>query len=187
MEHLLQLGIATMPIRFENNQIDFDADMLHFSPKILSLLDVIEHFPANGLEQTFKNIMGRFRNLDLIVIKIPVSNGLLFRIAKLLCRATIEGPIRQLFQFGTWPPHFQYFSHRSIALFVENVGLSVVGTFDDPDFDGIVDRLQFFRQPAPESIKRMIDSVTSSACHTFGCDSRIVIARMQQPRLKKAP
>jgi Methyltransferase domain len=99
---------------------------LSFRPRILALLDVIEHFPAARLSAMFGEIVTGLRpELELIVVKVPVADGILYRLARLLARGRIFGPLEQLYQVGTEPPHRSYFTRRSLDAFLSVHGLRV--------------------------------------------------------------
>jgi hypothetical protein len=108
---------------------------LSFRPRVVSLLDVIEHFPTERLPSRLRGIVSACgRDLELVVVKVPVA-GLLHAGATALSRAGIAGPLRQLYQCGTWPPHFSYFSPASAERLLATAGLTVVERFGDRDFE----------------------------------------------------
>jgi methyltransferase family protein len=99
---------------------------LSFRPRVLALLDVIEHFPAARLPELFINVVDGLRpELELVVVKVPVADGILYRLARALARARIFGPLEQLYQVGTEPPHLSYFTRRSLHVFLSARGLRV--------------------------------------------------------------
>jgi Methyltransferase domain len=99
---------------------------LSFRPRILALLDVIEHFPAARLPELFTKVVGDLRpELELVALKVPVADGILYRLARTLARARIFGPLEQLYQVGTDPPHLSYFTRRSLHAFLSARGLRV--------------------------------------------------------------
>jgi hypothetical protein len=108
---------------------------LSFRPRVVSLLDVIEHFPPERLAARVRGIVGACgSDLELVVVKVPLA-GLLYAGAKALCGAGASGPLRQLYQAGTWPPHFNYFSAASADRLLLAAGLSVIERVGDPDFE----------------------------------------------------
>ncbi len=109
---------------------------LPFRPRVLTMLDVVEHFPPDQLNEVLGNVLRGLRpELELVVIKVPDAGGLFYRGAQLLARAGIAGPIEQLYQVGTNPPHFSYFTHRSMRRLLESLGLTVLGVRGDRDFE----------------------------------------------------
>ena len=86
---------------------------LSFRPRVLCLLDVVEHFPPDELEARLRGIVGACgEDLEVVLVKVPVA-GLLYAGARALSRLGVSGPLLQLYQAGTWPPHFNYFSPAS--------------------------------------------------------------------------
>lgn len=108
---------------------------LSFRPRVLCLLDVVEHFPPDRLQARFRGIVAACgRDLELVVVKVPLP-GLLYAGAMALSRVGAAGPLRQLYQAGTWPPHFNYFSGASAEGLLAAAGLSVIERVGDPDFE----------------------------------------------------
>ena len=113
--------------------MDFSA--LQFKPEVVTFLDVLEHFEGD-LGARLAAWMRRLpSSVRLLVFKVPVRDGLLFSLARLSWHGGARGLGRQLFQVGTHPPHYQYFSRLSLGLFTSSLGLSPLATFDDIDFE----------------------------------------------------
>ena len=116
-------------------------------PEVLTLLDVIQHFPPAEL-------LGRVTALaaaaDLLVVKVPTSAGLLYKASSLLGRAGRGAPIEQLYQVGSAPPHHHYFTARSLRVLLQRAGLRIVAQRRDRDFEpsALADRAGL-RLPAP--------------------------------------
>ncbi|HQQ78282.1 MAG TPA: methyltransferase domain-containing protein [Thermoanaerobaculia bacterium] len=132
-------GLTRSGIEVHRLSTDEDAasalSRLSFRPRVLSLLDVIEHFPPDRLESRLRSIVGACgRGLELVIVKVPVP-GLLYAGASALARVGFSGPFLQLYQAGTWPPHFSYFSLASARLALAAAGLSVIESFGDADFE----------------------------------------------------
>ena len=72
--------------------------------------------------------------LELVMVKVPVA-GLLYTGASALSRVGVAGPLRQLYQAGTWPPHFNYFSPASAERLFAAARLSVIERVGDLDFE----------------------------------------------------
>jgi hypothetical protein len=126
-------AIALSPTGTKNAEV---LQKLPFRPRVLTMLDVVEHFPPDQLHEVLGNLLRGLRpELELIVIKVPDSGGLFYRSARLLARAGITGPIEQLYQVGTDPPHFHYFNHGSMRRLLESLGLTVLEVKGDRDFE----------------------------------------------------
>lgn len=107
-----------------------------FRPRVLTLLDVVEHFPAPQLRAQLTGILhGLQPGLELIVLKVPDAGGLLYRTARLMLAGGATAPMEQLYQVGTDPPHWNYFTQRSMRQLLESLGLRVIVTQGDRDFE----------------------------------------------------
>ncbi|MGZ3694050.1 MAG: class I SAM-dependent methyltransferase [Bdellovibrionota bacterium] len=113
---------------------------LSFAPKVVSLFDVLEHFPGEQALHSVRRMVAELPDLKWIVIKVPVSDGILFRIANGL-KGLAPGPYNQLFQAGTFPPHFHYFSRASLGQFLKKAGLEATLIWDDSDLDNLFHRI----------------------------------------------
>jgi len=86
---------------------------------VLSTLDVIEHLDdLNAFAQLVKRKVRR-----LWVIKVPSSEGLLFRVAHLL---RVGSAVRRLWQADYEHPHVVYFDRASLTRFLQKHGFDVV-------------------------------------------------------------
>lgn len=107
-----------------------------FKPKVLSLLDVVEHFDLDALKAFLGNILASLApELKLVVIKVPLTDGLLYRTAGWLSRMNFFDPINQLYQVGTNPPHLGYFSNASMEVFLKQAGLNLVDRIGDCEIE----------------------------------------------------
>jgi SAM-dependent methyltransferase len=152
---------------------------LPFQPTTVTFLDVIEHL-SGDLVGVFNSWLSRLTPATrYIVLKVPVQDGLLFRMARLLRWIGLGGPMRQLFQVGTWPPHFHYFCDRSFTAFLGRLKLDIVESWVDPDFepDQLRARISSLNL-VPNKIVRPIASwLYARAVRTGRADSRIVVLR----------
>jgi hypothetical protein len=137
---------------------------LSFPPRVVTLLDVIEHFPPWRVAAFLSSLLTELgARLELLVVKVPVADGLLYRIARLLAAAGVRGPLAQLYQVGTWPPHRSYFSVRSMTVLLTRVGLEAVARLDDLDFE-------------PELLAARTKRAHSSAAPLLGLSGRALAA-----------
>jgi hypothetical protein len=108
---------------------------LSFRPRVVTLLDVVEHFPPDELRARLRSIVDACReDLEIVAMKVPVA-GLLYGGASLLARSGAPRLLSQLYQVGTWPPHLNYFSTTSAERLLTTAGLRVVDRIGDPDFE----------------------------------------------------
>ena len=177
VSHVRELGLQGIRLEADDSLL-WDTTAMAFVPRTITFLDVIEHFP-DDMVATFSSWLARLpRQTRFFLFKVPCRDGVLFRTSRCLARIGVTGPIKQLFQIGTSPPHLQYFSSRSLRLFVKNLGLTVAEEWGDPDVEP-----GKLHNRAP-SISMLPPIVVSSAAslvigcgRTIGClDSRIVLA-----------
>ena len=116
---------------------------LSFRPRVLAMLDVVEHFPPDELRTRMSELVEQLRP-ELLVIKVPLAEGLLFRTASALTALGVPGPLDQLYQLGTDPPHYHFFCQRSVRRFLEESGLELCAAEVDRDFEPseLVDRVR---------------------------------------------
>jgi Zn ribbon nucleic-acid-binding protein len=152
---------------------------LTFRPRVVTLLDVVEHFPPETLRSRLRSIVAACGpELEIVAMKVPVA-GLLYGAAASLCAAGAPRLLGQLYQAGTWPPHFNYFSRTSAARLLESAGLAVVARAGDPDFepDFLGSRVGA-TGPAARAMARAGGEVLSAAIRVSGkYDTLVLLAR----------
>lgn len=152
-------------------------DRLPFRPQVLTLLDVAEHFPPTRVVPVLSELVTFLRpELQMVVVKVPVSNGLLYKMASALLRTGARGPIDQLFQVGTEPPHQSYFSRRSAQTVLEKAGLHVVHTLDDRDFEPahFLSRMRSFSR-VPAFLANQGGRVAAGAISALGLEDSLIL------------
>lgn len=154
------------------NKFRADWSSLPFASKILSFLDVIEHFPGAEVFSVVQEALRKISSLEWLIIKVPNSQGALFQIAKSI-RTAFPAPYAQLFQVGTYPPHFHYFSPASILGWGERLGLKPMAEFSDPDYDRLFDRISFLQNKPGEFLLRPLLRVLPN-------DTKILFFRVQR-------
>jgi hypothetical protein len=153
--------------------------LLSFRPRVVTLLDVLEHFPPERLEPTLRRIVRACGSgLEIVVVKVPVP-GLLYAGAAALCRAGAPGPLLQLYQAGTWPPHFNYFSRTSAERLMAAAGLSVIQRIGDPDYepDSLGQRIGAARWAAVAVARIGGEALAAAVRITRRFDSMVLFAR----------
>jgi hypothetical protein len=162
---------------------------LSFRPRVVSLLDVVEHFPPERLRARLRGIVSACgRDLELVVVKVPIA-GLLYAGAKALSGLGASGPLRQLYQAGTWPPHFNYFSAPSAERLLASAGLSVIERVRDPDFDpDCFGQRIGAKGPAGRALARIGGGALAAAVRITGrFDSMVFFARPASPGRPRDP
>lgn len=149
---------------------------LSFRPRVVTLLDVVEHFPLDTLKQRLLRIVAACGDsLELVVVKVPVP-GLLYAGAAALRRASAPGPLRQLYQVGTRPPHIHYFSAVSIGLLLDAAGLREIAREGDPDFEPSALGARIGAGgPAAQALSRVAGEALAAAVRASGRFDSIVV------------
>lgn len=161
---------------------DLRLGALSFRPRILSFLDVIEHFAVDRLPAMFADVVDQLRpDVELVVVKVPVADGLLYRTARLLARSRMYGPLDQLYQVGTFPPHYSYFTRRSLGEFLAAHGLRVIDGFGVLEFDpsSFGARVAALRR-APRAATRLLGATVALVAERSAHDAYVVLARPEK-------
>jgi hypothetical protein len=177
MRLLAERGIAAVPMAVAGERLELDVAKLPFRPRIVTLLDVIEHFPPERQAEWLGGIIAHAA--DGVVVKVPSSGGFLFRLARALARAGVaRGPLRQLYQAGTFPPHYHYFGAESLRRLLERGGLEVVAVVRDLDFEPGRFSARLAARPAAAWLIDLGMRALSPFIRAFGWhDSLMVFAR----------
>jgi hypothetical protein len=158
------------------------AQALSFRPRVMALLDVVEHLPPESLAAFLTSLARELGGaLELLVIKVPIVEGLLYRIARLGAAVGFREPLLQLYQVGTWPPHRSYFSRRSMSMLLEGLGFLVVGRVDDLDFEPELLAARVSRAPSAAPLLRLAGRALALAARGTGqFDTATFLARPPQ-------
>lgn len=117
-----------------------DWKSLSFQPTVVSFFDVIEHFPQKEIFRVIQRMREEAPTIKKFVIKVPISNGFFFQ-SSLRVKQMMSGPYEQLFQTGTFPPHYHYFSKESFFGYIERLHLQVGLQWSDSDVDDLFQRI----------------------------------------------
>lgn len=118
----------------------FDAIFFH---------DVFEHLPdVNGIVENLKR---HTTDVGWVVVNLPVSGGIFFRIARLLAWLGITGPYRRLWQADMPSPHLSYFSAGTIGTLFAKHGFDLIdhGRLRSLTVRGLIDRIRYDRNINP--------------------------------------
>lgn len=155
------------------------ARQLTFQPRVITLLDVIEHFPPECLAPRLRALLAEASGaLEILVVKVPLP-GLLYRTARSLSALGVHGPIRQLYQSGTWPPHFSYFSPRSLEILLAGLGFAVVERLGDRDFEPalLADRMSLSHGPLRPPLRLAAGALAGAVAVTGLPDTAFFLAQ----------
>jgi SAM-dependent methyltransferase len=107
--------------------------------------DVFEHLPEPRM------VLGHVRRLltenGILILNLPSSKGIVFRIADALSRFGMHGPHHRMWQYGFPSPHLSYFHPESLKRLALRYGFVEVdrATLTPFDVAGLWDRLRFDR------------------------------------------
>jgi SAM-dependent methyltransferase len=132
---LRERGVPALALDAERPFEKLDLGQLPFVPRAITLLDVIEHFPGDLATRLRPWVDALPAGVELIAIKVPVRDGLLFSMACAARQLGVGALGQQLFQVGTYPAHYQYFSRGSLAGLLARLGLKPLVIVDDLDFE----------------------------------------------------
>lgn len=85
--------------------------------------DVIEHIP--DIRAALAACHARLAPDGLLILNLPSSAGLFYRLAKLLARAGVRGPFERLWQKGLPSPHVHYFRPSNLTALAESEGFTL--------------------------------------------------------------
>ena len=179
LDLLRQRGVPALELDAEHPFEKLELGRLPFVPQVITLLDVVEHFSGDLGARLARWLEALPGGVLYIGIKVPMRDGLLFSIADLARRAGAAGPGQQLFQIGTFPPHYQYFSRRSLDAMLAKLGLQTVSALDDLDFEPEqLGRRLTSRSRAVQRLAAPLGQLLGAlANRAQRADSRIVVAR----------
>lgn len=111
--------------------------------------DVFEHLP--NISTIMEDLQRHTTNDGWVVVNLPVSDGIFFKIGRLMARLRWRGPYRRLWQEGLPSPHLSYFSGSNIEkLFARyDFRLAASGTLRSLGYKGLLSRIRYDRTINP--------------------------------------
>ena len=105
--------------------------------------DVLEHIP--DLEAVLAECQHRLNAKGLLVVNLPSSRGVFYRLARLLHRLGLPGPFERMWQVGLPSPHVHYFHLENLATLLKRKGFLVkkTGRLASVHLKGLYTRLAF--------------------------------------------
>jgi SAM-dependent methyltransferase len=105
--------------------------------------DCIEHIPA--IDAALVSCRERLSSGGLLVLNLPSTNGVFYRLSRLLARVGFGGPFDRMWQKGLPSPHVHYFDEAGLRRVVERHGFERVLSFALPSLRaaGLLQRLRF--------------------------------------------
>lgn len=100
----------------------------------LVALDVVEHLPYSKVAQ-FPLLLGFSCKPRVIVVKVPISSGILFNTALLLAKIGFARLLHQMLQVGDSSPHVLYFSQAGLVSLLGKSGYDCECIIPDLDYE----------------------------------------------------
>lgn len=120
-------------------------DALHDGERfdVVVFNDVIEHIP--GIDAALDACRERLHVNGLLVLNLPSSAGVFYRLSKLFARLGWTGPFERMWQKGLPSPHVHYFDEANLGRLVTRHGFERVAAFTLPSLrtEGLMERLRF--------------------------------------------
>jgi SAM-dependent methyltransferase len=110
---------------------------------IIVFNDVLEHIPE--VEHTLACCYRHLNADGLLVINLPSSNGVFYRISKVLCRLGWSSFFERLWQKDLPSPHVHYFSSSNLSILLGKNGFKVraKGRLSTLRLDGLYTRISY--------------------------------------------
>jgi SAM-dependent methyltransferase len=105
--------------------------------------DVFEHLP--NVERMTRAVYERLKTGGHVLINLPVSNGVVFRYARLAAKIGVTGPLRRMWQEGLPSPHLSYFSAENLPKLMSKTGFVLVRhhSLESIMVDGLYERIRY--------------------------------------------
>ncbi len=112
----------------------------------ISFNDVFEHL--ENLPRVVSAARERLTENGILIINLPMSDGIFFRTARMFGKLGISGPLKRLWQWGLPSPHVSYFSVTNLARFMQDAGfvLGAEGKFKTLSPHGLMERIGYDKQ-----------------------------------------
>lgn len=105
--------------------------------------DVIEHIP--DIQRILSTCHQRLIKDGLIVLNLPSSRGMFYRLSKIFCRLGFAGFFERLWQKELPSPHLHYFNLPNLSTLLMNNGFNVraKGSLPTLRLDGLFTRISY--------------------------------------------
>lgn len=85
--------------------------------------DVFEHIPE--LDRIIKACRDHLSSSGLLILNLPMSSGIFYRLASILMRVGLRGPFERMWQKGLPSPHVHYFNEKNLKELLYDKGFSL--------------------------------------------------------------
>jgi len=105
--------------------------------------DVIEHIPS--IDNVLTACHERLNEGGLLVLNLPSSDGIFYRLSRLFCRIGKFGFFERLWQKGLPSPHVHYFNSKNLSDLLKNRNFAVIksGTLPTLGLEGLYTRISY--------------------------------------------
>ena len=112
---------------------------------IITFNDVFEHLP--GPAAMARATRRALAPGGVVAVTLPVSDGVVFRLASGAARVGVTGPLARLWQVGLPSPHLSYFSAATLVRLFTEAGFVLVrsGTLETIAREGLYERVRYDR------------------------------------------
>ena len=114
--------------------------------------DVIEHIPQIGA--ALADVHARLNQDGVLILNLPSSAGLFYRLSKLFKRLGVAGPFERMWQKGLPSPHVHYFNPENLRRLVGAKGFQEIETFELPAVraEGLLERIRCVGASGPAMV-----------------------------------
>jgi SAM-dependent methyltransferase len=155
----------------------------------ISFNDVFEHLPSVG--EIAEIIPSYLKPGGLLIVNLPVSNGMIFWLARTAAFVGIKGPLERMWQKGLPSPHQSYFSRSNLPTFLARYGFTLVVDAPLPSIElkGLYDRIRYDRSVnAIQGMTLHAASVVAwLASAFFPSDIRVLVFRRGSGSVQSGP
>jgi len=127
--------------------------------------DVFEHLPnIRQVTQTLPNFLCPG---GIVIINLPVANGLIFRLSRAAARLGLTAPFDRMWQKGLPSPHLSYFTEQNLQALFATAGFTLIqrGQLASITLDGLYARIRYDRNTGP---------IKAAALYAAACAVRLV-------------
>jgi SAM-dependent methyltransferase len=113
---------------------------------VIAFHDALEHLPE--IDRIVGQVSSYLNEGGLAIVNLPVSDGLIFRMTRVLARSIkLTGPYKRMWQVGLPSPHLSYFSADTLPRLFANAGFALVrsGRLEAISTKGLYERIRFDR------------------------------------------
>jgi SAM-dependent methyltransferase len=150
---------------------------------VITFNDVFEHLP--DVDAALDACRERLRKGGLVVLNIPNSGGAVFRVASLLDRIGIRGPLDRLWQKDFPSPHLSYFNPDCLAALMRLHGFRELyrGELATVELQGLWQRLRYDRTSSlPASLLTWLGvSLAFPVLHLLTSDISLLVFVKEPP------